>query len=68
MIISKRICELCEERDLSQLDLAKGIDAGQKSISNWESGSHEPPATAVYKLAKFFGVSSDYLLGLTDEW
>ena len=44
---------------------ALGIDSG--TLSSWISGKHEPRASDVVKLARHFGVSSDYLLGLSDE-
>jgi transcriptional regulator with XRE-family HTH domain len=37
------------------------------SISYWETGKQEPCAEAIYKLAAYFGVSADYILGLTDD-
>ncbi|MBQ7323240.1 MAG: helix-turn-helix transcriptional regulator [Clostridia bacterium] len=50
----------------TQAELAKHIDVSQKAIDYWERGINEPKASYVYKLALFFGVSSDYLLGLQD--
>ena len=64
--ISKRIYELRKESGLSQQALAKKINVTQKSIDFWEKGINEPKASYIISLAKFFQVSSDYLLGLED--
>ena len=67
MEISNRIKQIRIEKGLSQNDVATGIKVDISSISYWESGRYEPKATYIYRLAKFFNVSSDYLLGLEDE-
>lgn len=64
--IGKRIFELRKEMGLSQVTLAKKIGVTQKAIDFWEKGINEPKATYIFKLAKFFNISSDYLLGLED--
>lgn len=64
--LSKRIYELRKEMKLSQKELATQIGATQKAVDFWEKGINEPKATYIINLAKFFGVSSDYLLGLED--
>jgi len=51
---------------LSQSELAKKVGATQKAIDFWEKGINEPKASYIINLANFFGVSSDYLLGLED--
>ena len=62
----ERLKELRVEKELSQMDLAKatGISAG--AIGFWETGKRIPNALAIITLAKYFGVTSDYLLGLSD--
>ena len=64
--VGKRIFELRKEMGLSQVALAKKIGVTQKAIDFWEKGINEPKATYIFKLAKFFNISSDYLLGLED--
>ena len=61
-----RLKELRLEKSLSQMKLAQEIGVTQKAIDFWEKGINEPKASYVIKLAKFFGVSSDYLLGMED--
>lgn len=49
-------------RGLSKDDLAKAMGVSRKTIHNWENEGRIP-AVALSKLAEFFGVSADYLLG-----
>lgn len=63
-----RLKTLREERNLSQLEVAKGIDTSQRNIGRWESGSNEPSSSFVIKLADFFEVSTDYLLGRESDF
>ena len=66
MKIGERILELRKERGLSQADLGLAIGVNARAVSYWEANVNEPKASYIYNLAKFFGVSSDYLLGLED--
>jgi len=66
MEIGKIIRQLRKERRLSQTELAQEIFTTQDTISLWELGKSLPDAMSIIKLAKFFGVSADYLLGLED--
>jgi len=59
-----RLKELRAEKDISQQKLAEQIGVTQKAIDFWEKGINEPKASYIIKLAKFFGVSADYLLGM----
>ncbi len=61
-----RIRDLREDRDLKQTDVAKGTGIDQRTISNYENGKTIPDAYALVRLADFFGVSIDYLLGRVD--
>ena len=63
-----RLKTLREERNLSQLEVAKGIDTSQRNIGRWESGSNEPSSSFVIKLANFFNCTADYLLGREDDF
>jgi len=66
MIIGKRIKELRLERGVSQKKLADAIGVDKRAVIFWEQEVNEPKATYIKNLAVFFGVSADYLLGLTD--
>lgn len=63
MICAERIKELRQEKNLSQSVLAQKISVSQKAIDYWERGINEPKATYIVRLADFFDVSTDYLLG-----
>ena len=67
MTISQKIKELRQSHGLTQMKLARAIGSTQASVQEWESGERRPVIDAVVALAKFFGVSTDYLLGLEDE-
>ena len=64
--IGAKIKQLREEIGLSQMELAKKIDISQSAIARYELGKTEPKASDIIKLAEFFCVSADYLLGLSD--
>jgi transcriptional regulator with XRE-family HTH domain len=58
--------ELREDRDLKQEDIAKLLSCTQACYSNYENGKREIPPVVLEKLADFYGVSVDYLLGRTN--
>ena len=67
MIIGERIKELRLERGLSMQKLANAIGVDKHTIIYWENEVNEPKASYIVKLAQFFDVTTDYLLGLTDN-
>lgn len=62
-----RIKDLREDSDLRQIDVAEATGIDQRTLSNYETGKTNPDSFAVIKLAEFFHVSCDYLLGVTDS-
>ena len=66
-LFSERLLELRKERGISQADLAKELEVSYSVICYWETNRSEPTAPNILKIAEYFGVSSDYLLGLSDE-
>ena len=66
MDVGKRIKELRKDKGLTQTQLAKQISSTQDTISLWELGKSYPDIINLIKLAKFFSVSTDYLLGLVE--
>ena len=62
----KKLKELRVEKGLSQKELGKLFNVCNQTVSFWENGSREPDLDALVSLAKFFDVSLDFLLGLTD--
>lgn len=65
-ISTNRIRSLREDRDLRQVDVARATGIDQRSLSNYETGKTNPDSYAIVRLAEYFGVSCDYLLGVTD--
>ncbi len=66
-ISMNRIRELREDRDLRQIDIAEKTGIDQKTISNYETGKTLPDSYAIIRLADFFGVTCDYLLGVSER-
>lgn len=62
MYIYPRIRDLREDKDLSQEDIAKIIGTSQTQYSRWERGHREMPMHIAVILAKFYGVSMDYIV------
>ena len=61
----QRIRDLREDHDLMQEDLAKLLNCTQACYSNYENGKRDIPTEVLNKLADYYGVSTDYLLGRT---
>ncbi|MBE6564224.1 MAG: helix-turn-helix transcriptional regulator [Ruminococcaceae bacterium] len=62
-----RIKQLREDRDLRQIDVAEQVGIDQRTLSNYETGKTNPDSFAIVRLAAFYGVSCDYLLGVSDD-
>lgn len=58
-----RLKELRERSGYSQYSFADKFGVAQSTVGNWESGKREPNFETMQRLANFFGVSIDYLLG-----
>lgn len=65
-IFSERLCKLRKERGLSQSTVAKAIGVSLGIVCYWETNKSEPTASNIVKLPRYFSVSADYLLGLSD--
>ena len=61
-----RLTELRRERGLSQAAVAKALNVSLGIVCYWETNQSDPTATNIVKVARFFNVSADYLLGLTE--
>ena len=64
---SDRLISLRKERGMTQEELAKAINKKRSTLSGYETEGKEPDLELVCFLAKYFGVSTDYLLGYSDE-
>ena len=61
-----RIRAMREDRDLRQQDIADLLHCSQVAYSRYELGKRDIPTDVLVQLSGFYGVSIDYLLGLTD--
>lgn len=61
-----RLKELRKEKGLSQLQLATDLHTTQNTISRYETGEREPGIAELIKIADYFNVSVDYLIGRTE--
>lgn len=64
---SNRLISLRKERGMTQEDLASVIQKKRSTVSGYETEGKEPDFETVCFLAEYFGVSTDYLLGYSDE-
>jgi transcriptional regulator with XRE-family HTH domain len=60
-----RVKELCKERGITIVDLEEKVGFGRNSIYSWKK--NKPSSDKLEKVADFFNVSTDYLLGRTDN-
>ncbi|MBC8528151.1 helix-turn-helix transcriptional regulator [Christensenellaceae bacterium NSJ-44] len=63
----KRLRDLREDRDLLQKDIAELLNITQTVYSRYERGFQTIPVIHLLKLADFYGTSTDYILGRTDN-
>lgn len=63
----KRMRDLREDSDRTQMNIADLLNMHRSVYRRYESGERETPAWVVVKLADYYNVSTDYLLGRTDQ-
>lgn len=63
----KRIRDLREDKDLKQKDIANILNMSQTGYSKYETGENDIPTAVLITLAKFYNVSTDYILELSDD-
>ena len=63
----KRMRDLREDHDKTQQEIAELLNMHRSVYRRYESGERELPVWALIKLADYYRVSTDYLLGLTDD-
>lgn len=66
IILGKRLKELREQRGLTQKEVAEALGIHSVTYLHYEKGHHEPPLSLLVDMAKFFGETVDYLLGIED--
>ena len=62
----KRIRDLREDHDKTQLEVAKILGTSQTMYARYERGANEMPIRHLITLCIYYGVSADYILGLRD--
>lgn len=62
-----RIRDLREDRDLKQREVAEYLNCSQQVYSNYELGQRDVPNETLIRLSRFYNVSVDYILSLTDD-
>lgn len=62
-----RIRALREDKDITQRDMAQHLHCSQQVYSNYELGQRDIPTDILIKLSEFYDVSTDYILGLTEN-
>ncbi len=67
MIFSERLKQLKIDTDTKQEVLARHLNVGVSTVSMYETGQREPSFDILINIAKYFNVSTDYLLGLKNE-
>ncbi len=68
IILGKRLRELREEKGLTQKELAQKLNLHSVTYLHYEKDQREPPLAVLADIAQFFDVSTDYLLGLSDNY
>lgn len=66
-MIGQTIKDLRRSKKLSQTDFAKIVGVSQTTVTAWETGKAEPSSSAITRIADYFDVSTDYLLGRPEK-
>ncbi|MCL1788969.1 MAG: helix-turn-helix domain-containing protein [Oscillospiraceae bacterium] len=67
MNFSQMLCYLMETNNVSAYKISKETGISDRLIGYWRSGERQPIKDNIIKLADYFNVSTDYLLGRTDN-
>lgn len=65
MTVGEILAALRKERNIGQKELALYLNVSTGTVSNYEHNVHSPDLAAISRLADYFGVTADYLLGRT---
>ena len=68
MHYTQRLEDLRKDRDLTQEQAAKMLGLNREQYRRYETGINEIKAGFIMKVCRFYNISADYLLGLTDEY
>lgn len=67
MVYIKRIRDLREDHDKTQQEIADILETSQTMYARYERGANELPIHHLITLCKYYKVSADYILGLSDK-
>lgn len=67
MKLPERIFALCKAEKITRKDLANDIDTDHSNVYRWSFGKTQPSVANVIKICEMYGISADWLLGLSDE-
>ena len=65
-MIGERLAEIRKDHGDTQKSLAVKLNVVHFTVSSWEQGKSEPNHDMLVKICRLYGISSDYLLGLSD--
>lgn len=65
-MFGQRIERLRSELGWTQVQLARKLNVAKQTVSNWENDNIQPSIEMLVRIAKLFGVTTDYLLGLDE--
>ena len=68
MHYTQRLEDLRKDRDLTREQVAKMLGLKREQYRRYETGINEIKAGFIMKVCRFYNISADYLLGLTDEY
>lgn len=66
-MFSERLKILRTQTNMSQKELAEHLFVSQQSVAKWETDKSTPNPDMIARIAELFGVSSDYLLGISES-
>ena len=66
-MLNIRIKELRTAQGLTQVEFANNLSVSKQAVSNWENNNIQPSVDMLIKIADYFGVTTDYLLGRSND-
>jgi transcriptional regulator with XRE-family HTH domain len=67
MIFAERLAQLREEKNVAMIEISQATDIAQNTISQYENCLREPRLSMIIKLARYFDVSVNWLIGESDN-
>ncbi len=65
--IAEKLVELRTSKGVTQEDVAQSLSVSNKTVSKWENGASTPDLSMLVEISKYYGVTTDTLLGLSDD-